>query len=117
MHVGRLPLLLTAALLCSLAQAEEPQPTAPTAEIAPALEDAPAAPAPANDALVAQLDQLKRQLEDSERQRSEGWPSQAHTGPACLDRSGRLGTRRPGRRSGRAAGWPRSPARTRAAAP
>lgn len=71
MHVGRLPLLLTAALLCSLAQAEEPQPTAPTAEIAPALEDAPAAPAPANDALVAQLDQLKRQLEDSERQRSE----------------------------------------------
>ncbi|MBD2837560.1 hypothetical protein ID144_10955 [Pseudomonas sp. JM0905a] len=71
MHVGRLPLLFTAALLCSLAQAEEPQPTAPAAEIAPALANASAAPVPGNDALVAQLDQLKRQLEDSERQRSE----------------------------------------------
>jgi hypothetical protein len=71
MHVGQLPLLLTAALLCSLAQAEEPQPTAPEATIAPVLANAPAAPMPMNDALVAQLDQLKRQLEDSERQRSE----------------------------------------------
>ncbi|MCY1219390.1 hypothetical protein D9M68_378690 [compost metagenome] len=71
MHVGQLPPLLTAALLCSLAQAEETQPTAPAAVIAPAPAVAPAALAPVNDALVAQFDQLKRQLADSERQRNE----------------------------------------------
>lgn len=65
MHVGQLPLLLTAALLCSLARAEEPQPAAPQAQGAAVSAEAPAV---ANDALVALL---QRQLAESERQRSE----------------------------------------------
>lgn len=71
MHVGQLPLLLTAALLCSLAQAEETQ-RAGMGEPSPSpVADAPTAPAAANDALLAQLNQLQRQLAESERQRGE----------------------------------------------
>lgn len=66
MPAGRLPLLLTATLLCSLALAEElPQP-APQAGNAPTVA-ASAAPGE----LIAQVDQLQRQLADSERQRGE----------------------------------------------
>ncbi|NWL78664.1 hypothetical protein DM872_17625 [Pseudomonas taiwanensis] len=68
MHVGQLPLLLTAALLCSLAQAEELQPASSEAASAPVVTGAPVA---ANDALLAQVDQLQRQLAESERLRSE----------------------------------------------
>ncbi|AOE86447.1 hypothetical protein [Pseudomonas sp. TCU-HL1] len=71
MHVGQLPLLLTAALLCSLAQAEEPQQPAPIAVGEPTVVEAPSVPAVANDALVAQVNQLQRRLAESERQRSE----------------------------------------------
>ncbi|WP_052659130.1 hypothetical protein [Pseudomonas sp. LFM046] len=63
MLAGQLPLLLTAALLCSLAQAEEPQQLAQVTEAAPA--ETPVNP------LLAQVDQLQRQLTESERQRSE----------------------------------------------
>jgi hypothetical protein len=66
MPAGQLPLLLTAALLCSLAQAEEPLQSAPLAESTPTV-----APSAAPPELVAQLDQLQRQLADSERQRDE----------------------------------------------
>ncbi|BAN49667.1 hypothetical protein [Metapseudomonas resinovorans] len=64
MHAGRLPTLFAAALLCSLAQAEEPQPQADANAIAPAS----SATAPAPDPLVAQL---QHQLAESERQRGE----------------------------------------------
>ncbi|WP_028626607.1 hypothetical protein [Metapseudomonas resinovorans] len=71
MHVGRLPLLFTAALLCSLALAEEPQHGTPAEDVLPVRSAAPAAPAVASDSLVAQLGQLQRQLAESERQRNE----------------------------------------------
>ncbi len=58
MHAGQLPMLFTAALLCSLAQAETPQQPA----------SSPAVAAATNDALVARL---QRQLAESERQRNE----------------------------------------------
>ncbi|MCY1276557.1 hypothetical protein D9M68_352890 [compost metagenome] len=65
MPAGRLPLLLTTALLCGLAQAEElPKPA--QAENVPTVA-ASAAPGE----LIAQVDQLQRQLADSERQRGE----------------------------------------------
>ncbi|MFZ6046398.1 hypothetical protein ACFW0H_09760 [Pseudomonas sp. CR3202] len=59
MHAGQLPMLFTAALLCSLAQAEEPRQLSTSG--------AAVAAAPGN-ALVAQL---QRQLAESERQRNE----------------------------------------------
>ncbi|WP_271408403.1 hypothetical protein [Pseudomonas sp. Q1-7] len=71
MHVGQLPLLLTAALLCSLAQAEEPRPEASATDSAAAATGVAEPPAVANDALLAQLDQLQRRLAASERQRTE----------------------------------------------
>lgn len=71
MHVGQLPLLLTAALLCSLAQAEVLQPTTPESASTPAITEASAVSVVANDALVAQVDRLQRQLAESERLRSE----------------------------------------------
>lgn len=61
MRVGQLPLLLTAALLCSLAQAEEH----------PAAESTAIAPPPPQNALLAQVDSLQQRLADSERQRGE----------------------------------------------
>ncbi|AYF85961.1 hypothetical protein SA496_17205 [Pseudomonas sp. JS3066] len=71
MHVGQLPLLLTAALLCSLAQAEELQPATPETESTPVMTEAAREPIAANDALLAQVDQLQRQLAESERLRNE----------------------------------------------
>ena len=71
MHVGQLPLLFTAALLCSLALAEETQHGTPAEDVLPVRSAAPAAPAVASDSLVAQLGQLQRLLAESERQRNE----------------------------------------------
>ena len=66
MPAGQLPLLLTAALLCRLALAEEsPQPTA-------LVENTPAvASSAARNERATPLHQLQSQLAESERQRSE----------------------------------------------
>lgn len=66
MPAGQLPLLLTAALLCCPALAEEPlQPAAPAVNT-PAV-----ASSAAPNELIAQLHRLQGQLADSERQRRE----------------------------------------------